>query len=75
MEQKPSIARPCLRPHGYYAKRPDSIAKIRDCPNGYPLPQGLNPGDVVRIMAFDHGYYTVEKDGRSFDIFIVNMVQ
>jgi hypothetical protein len=37
------------------------------------LPSGLKPRDSVRIVAFDHGYYTVEKDGRTFAVFLVNL--
>lgn len=33
------------------------------------LPQGLEDGEVVRLLEFDHGYYVVEcADGRRFHI-------
>jgi hypothetical protein len=75
MERKSFNWRSALRPRGYYAKRPGSLVKVKHCPNGYRLPPGLEPGDVVRIAGFDHGFYTVEKNGRKFDIFLVNVVQ
>src|SRR5262245_7795571 len=36
----------------------------------YPCPPGLCGGDLVRIVAFDHGYWTVEKDGQQFLVFM-----
>ena len=75
MKQQPSQRQRCVRPQGHYVKPPGSIAKVKPCPNGYPLPPGLNPGDVVRIVAFDHGYYTVEKGGRTFSVFLVNVAR
>src|SRR5436309_846661 len=35
----------------------------------YKLPAGLQDGDAVKLLAFDHGYWTVEKDGRQFAVF------
>ena len=29
----------------------------------YQLPSGLKAGTLVRLLAFDHGYWTVEADG------------
>ncbi len=34
----------------------------------YLLPPGLKKGDVVTVLAFDHGYYTVENGGQRFAI-------
>jgi hypothetical protein len=42
---------------------------VMSCKNAYPLPVGLVEGDVVRILAFNCGYYTVEKGGRTFSSF------
>jgi len=36
----------------------------------YPLPAGLRSGDVVRLVAVDRGYWTVEKDGQRFRVFM-----
>lgn len=36
----------------------------------YPLPPGLQDGDTVKLVAFDHGYWTVEKDGRKFLVYL-----
>jgi hypothetical protein len=73
MEHQTLPRRQPLLPYGHFAKPPGSLVKVRDCPNGYPLPHGLNPGDTVRIVGFDYGYYTVEKDAQSFEIFLVNI--
>jgi hypothetical protein len=62
MKQQTSKWHRYPRPNGYYAKPPGSIVNFKHCPNGYPLPPGLKPGDVVRIVAFDHGYYIVERE-------------
>jgi hypothetical protein len=37
--------------------------------SGYVLPEGLIEGEVVKLLAFDHGYYNVEcRDGRRFHV-------
>lgn len=35
----------------------------------YPLPEGLKAGTRVKLVAFDHGYWTVEVEGRQFIVF------
>jgi hypothetical protein len=37
------------------------------------LQSGLVPGDQVTILDFDCGYYTVEKAGRTFTVFLANI--
>ena len=49
------------------------MVRVKDCPNGYPLPAGLAPGERVRILAFDHGYYTVRRGGATFQINMTNV--
>jgi hypothetical protein len=49
--------------------RPGQILPVEDDYH-YPLPVGLRSGDVVRLVAFDHGYWTVEKDGQQFRVFM-----
>jgi hypothetical protein len=73
MEWNGSIASRRLYPNGYFALKPGTVVRVRDCPNGYPLPAGLRPGEIVRITAFDGGYYTVEKPGRVYNIFLTNV--
>jgi hypothetical protein len=34
----------------------------------YRLPDGLNEGDRVKLIAFEPGYWAVEKDGRQFTV-------
>jgi hypothetical protein len=40
---------------------------------GYPLPEGLPDGAVVRVVAFDHAYRVVEWQGREFRVHMANM--
>ena len=61
-------------PHGYFAERVGAWVEVKECGFGYLLPAGLRPGDRVKVLAFDHGYYSVEKDGVRFDIFLANVV-
>jgi hypothetical protein len=35
----------------------------------YPLPDGLREGMLVRLIKFDHGYWTVRHDGEDFVVF------
>ena len=49
--------------------RPGQVLPVEDDYH-YPLPAGLKTGDVVRLVAFDHGYWTVEKDGQQFRVFM-----
>jgi hypothetical protein len=35
----------------------------------YPLPAGLAHGDLVKLISYDCGYWTVEKDGRCYRVF------
>ena len=38
-------------------------------------PPGLQPGDRVKVLSFDHGYYMVDKNGEQFEIFLTNVVE
>lgn len=64
-------------PAGYFAIRPGVAVQVKHCANGYPLPAGLEPGDRVKILSFDHGYYRVEKidAGEKFTVFMANIVE
>ena len=35
----------------------------------YPLPRGLEPGTLVKLMAHDHGYWIVEANGERYRVF------
>ena len=61
-------------PAGQYALRPGALVRVKHCANGYPLPPGLEPGERVKILGFDHGYYLVERGGRTFTIFMANII-
>ncbi len=52
--------------------KPGDVFKVS---NGfhYELPKGLQAGDTVKLLAFDHGYWTVEKDGRQFKVFLARI--
>ena len=39
----------------------------------YSLPPGLKHGDFVKLIDFDHGYWTVEKDGQQFLVYSVRI--
>ena len=60
-------------PDGFFALKPGRIVRVKECPNGYPLPFGLEPGERVRIVNFDHGDHSVEKNCRCFDVFLTNV--
>jgi hypothetical protein len=53
----------------------DRVTVKEIVPPVYPLRDGLKPGDVVKLLSFDHGYWTVERegDGLRSEIFIVNI--
>jgi hypothetical protein len=54
---------PLRRPAGYYAFKPGAAVQVKHCASSYPLPVGLDPGDWVKILEFDAGYYSVAKPG------------
>jgi len=49
-------------------KKPGDILPVRNSYH-YPLPRGLAEGTVVKLIAFDHGYWTVEANGEQFKVF------
>jgi len=40
---------------------------------GYPLPEGLPAGAVVRVVAFEHAYRLVEWEGKRFTVYMANL--
>jgi hypothetical protein len=50
--------------------------QVKHCASSYPLPPGLEPGDWVKILSFDAGYYKVENaGGQTFSVFLANVVE
>jgi len=50
--------------------RPGDCFKVKALASSYQLPAGLNDGDEVKCISFDHGYWEVERDGQIFNIFM-----
>ena len=75
MENPKSVWSRTRFPPGHFANQPGAWVTVKDCPSGYSLPAGLIDGDSVKVLNFDHGYYTVEKDGGRFEIFLANVVE
>jgi hypothetical protein len=49
--------------------KPGNFFRVRDS-NAYPLPNGLRAGSMVELISFDHGYWSVEHDGKIFSVFL-----
>lgn len=49
---------------------PGDRATVRPVFGGYRLPDGLNDGDKVTLVEFQPGYWTVEKDGKEYQVFM-----
>jgi hypothetical protein len=60
---------------GCFVLKPGTLVTVKDCPNGYPLPPGLQPGERVRILEFDHGYYWVDRNAERLLIFMANVAE
>jgi hypothetical protein len=39
----------------------------------YALPAGLRDGDMVKLISFDHGYWTTEKEGHEYRVFLCRL--
>ena len=46
------------------------LVRVKHCQYGYPLPEGLPDGATVKLLSFDCGYFKVEHNGRTFEIFM-----
>lgn len=42
--------------------RPGDLVTVDHVTGGYPLRDGLQPGDVVRLLKFDHGWWDVRRE-------------
>jgi hypothetical protein len=49
-------------------KKPGDVFPVRDSFH-YALPKGLKDGTLVKLLSFDHGYWTVAADGQQFEVF------
>ena len=49
-------------------------ATVKSVFGGYPLPDGLPEGSIVKIRSFDGGWYDVEFEGRVFNVFTACVV-
>ena len=68
--------RPGFAPAGHYAFRAGTAVQVQHCARSYPLPTGLVPGEWVKVLKFDAGYYSVAKPGgQTFSVFMANIVQ
>ena len=74
MRNQDRPAQPSRGSPGHFALRPGTRVTVRHCANSYRLPEGLAPGDWVRIVSFDRGYYSVEKAGKTFTVFMMNVI-
>lgn len=52
---------------------PGSFIPVRSVPGGYPLPDGIADGSIVRVVSWDGPYATVDLKGRCFRIFRANI--
>ena len=48
--------------------KPGDCLKARSMAS-YALPAGLNDGDEVQCISFNYGFWLVEKDGQTFEVF------
>jgi hypothetical protein len=46
--------------------RPGDVFPVKHCPS-YPLPPGLAEGNIVKLVNFDSGFWTVERNGKRFE--------
>ena len=49
-------------------KKPGDVFPVTDSYH-YALPPGLAEGTLVKLIAFDHGYWVVEANGEHFTVF------
>jgi hypothetical protein len=58
----------CVKAH-----KVGDMVPAKAVPGGYPLPEGLPEGAIVRVIAFDHAYRRVEWQGREFRVYMMNL--
>lgn len=63
-----------LPPAGHFAIKPGTKVRVTNDVMCYPLPKGLEPGEVVVILSFDRGSYKVQRGEDGFTINSSNIV-
>jgi hypothetical protein len=53
--------------------RPGDFLPVNNSDFHYPLPPGLNPGTLVKLVSFDRGYWTVEAEGQRYEVFMARI--
>ena len=53
--------------------KPGDVLPVNDDGSHYQLPPGLKKGTMVKLIEFDHGYWTVEADGQQFKVFMMRV--
>jgi hypothetical protein len=53
--------------------KPGDLFPVNDSDFHYQLPPGLKAGTLVKLIAFDHGFWTVEANGQRFKVFIIRI--
>lgn len=53
--------------------RVGDMVTVKDTELVYRLPRGLRDGDTVKLLSFDRGYWSCEKDGKPFTIYLTNI--
>jgi len=61
------LRRPAAQP------QPGQFVRIEHCPHGYELPEGLEPGTLVRLVAWQTGQWKVEFQGQHWDVPMTNV--
>jgi hypothetical protein len=49
------------------------VLPVNDSDFHYQLPPGLKAGTLVKLLAFDAGFWTVEADGQQFSVFLTRI--
>jgi hypothetical protein len=57
-----------------YCFREGTVVQVEHCWGGYMLPEGLEPGTLVKVIHFHMGYYEVEDASeKRWTVFMVNL--
>jgi hypothetical protein len=53
--------------------KPGDVLPVNDSDFHYQLPPRLKAGTLVKLLAFERGFWTVEADGRVFEVFLTRV--
>jgi hypothetical protein len=53
--------------------QPGQLVRVQHCPHAYRLPEGLKPGTVVKLLSWHSGGWTLEANGRRWNISMTNV--